>query len=73
MPESNAGFIDSNIWLYAFSADDPHKKDLAQALLKTSQPVMRGQVVNEVCVNLIKRVKFPKVKICTLIETFYRK
>ena len=73
MPESNAGFIDSNIWLYAFSADDPHKKDLAQALIKTSQPVMRGQVVNEICVNLIKRAKFPEVKISALSETFYQK
>ena len=72
MPESKAGFIDSNIWLSAFIADNPRKKDLAQALLKTSQPI-GGQVVNEVCVNLIKRAKFPEVKISALIETFYQK
>ena len=59
MPESNPCFIDSGIWLYAFIADNPHKKDVTQALIKTSQPVISGLVVNEVCVNLIKRAKFP--------------
>ena len=73
MPESNACFIDSNIWLYAFIAVNAHKKDVAQALIKTSQPVISGQVVNEVCVNLIKRAKFPEVKISELIDTFYQK
>ena len=48
------------------------KKDLAQARLKTSQSI-GGQVVNEICVNLIKRAKFPEVKISALSETFYQK
>ena len=61
----------SNIWLYAFSADDPHKKDLAQAS-SNIPAVVSGQVVNEVCVNLIKRAKFPEVKISKLIETLYQ-
>ncbi|MGC1377334.1 MAG: PIN domain-containing protein [Anaerolineales bacterium] len=73
MHENEACFIDSNIWLYAFTDDDPQKKDVAQALIKTSQPVISAQVINEVCVNLIKRAKFPEAQINELIETFYQK
>ena len=73
MPENEVCFIDSNIWLYAFTDDDPRKKDIAQTLIKTSQPVISAQIINEVCVNLIKRAKFPEAQINELIETFYQK
>ncbi len=73
MPASDPGFIDTNIWLYAFTDDDTQKKDVAQALIKTSQPFISGQVINEVCVNLIKRAKFPEAQIGELIETLYQK
>lgn len=29
MPESDPGFTDTNIWLYAFTDDDAQKKDVA--------------------------------------------
>jgi len=73
MLENEACFIDSNIWLYAFTDDDLQKKDIAQKLIKTTQPVISAQVVNEVCVNLIKRAKFPELQIGELVETFYEK
>ncbi len=73
MPESESCFIDTNIWLYAFTDDNAQKKDVAQALIKASQPVISGQVINEICVNLIKRAKFPEAQISELIETFYQK
>ncbi len=73
MPENEACFIDSNIWLYAFTDDNLKKKDVAQALITTSQPVISVQVINEVCVNLIKRANFPEAQINELIETFYEK
>jgi predicted nucleic acid-binding protein len=73
MSESEPRFIDTNIWLYAFTDDDAQKKDAAQALIKTSQPIISGQVINEVCVNLIKQAKFPEAQIGELIETFYQK
>ena len=31
------------------------------------------QVINEICVNLVKRAKFPETQIGELIETFYQK
>ena len=73
MPESKPCFIDSNIWLYAFTDDDSRKTDLAQAIISTCKPVISAQVVNEVCVNLIKRAEFPEVRIGELIETFFEK
>lgn len=73
MPADKACFIDTNIWLYAFTDDDAHKKEIAQALIKTSQPVVSVQVINEICVNLIKRASFPEAQIAELIETFYQK
>lgn len=73
MPASETCFIDTNIWLYAFTDDDTLKKEVAQALIKTSLPVVSVQVINETCVNLIKRAKFPEAKISELIETFYQR
>ena len=73
MPENESCFIDTNIWLYAFTEDDADKKDIAQALIKTSRPIVRVQVINEICVNLVKRAKFPETQIGELIETFYQK
>lgn len=73
MPEIEACFIDTNVWLYAFTDDDTLKKEVAQALIKASQPVISVQVINETCVNLIKRAKFPETQIGELVETFYQK
>lgn len=71
MLASNRCFIDTNIWLYAFSDDDVRKKEIAQSLIKTSQPIISSQVLNEICVNLIRQAKFPEPKIHNLIESFY--
>jgi predicted nucleic acid-binding protein len=73
MPERESCFIDTNIWLYAFTDDDTTKKDISQAIIKSSQPVISGQVVNEVCVNLLKRANLPEAQISELVETFYQK
>ena len=73
MPESEACFIDTNVWLYAFTDEDKLKKEIAQTLIKASQPVISVQVINETCVNLIKQAHFPEMKIGELIETFYQK
>lgn len=73
MLDNEACFIDSNVWLYAFTDNDTQKKEAAQALIKTSKPVVSAQVINETCVNLIKRAKFPEAQISELIKTFYEK
>jgi len=73
MPDNETCFIDSNIWLYAFTDNDTQKKEVAQALIKASKPVVSTQVINETCVNLMKRSKFPVTRIIELIKTILKK
>ena len=51
-------FIDSNIWLYALiqSKGDPEKSLKAKVCIDTADSiVISTQVVNEVCVNLMRK------------------
>jgi len=73
--ESERCFIDTNIWLYAFiEGDDRRKSARAKALIEASSAVsVSTQVINEVCVNLIKRAQFSEQQVQQLIESFYAK
>jgi len=76
MPDNQATncFIDTNIWLYAFiEADDTTKSGIARTLIQESEPVVSAQVINEVCVNLLRRANFTEDQISQLIESFYEK
>jgi predicted nucleic acid-binding protein len=65
-------FIDTNIWLYAFvEADDPRKSSAARSLIQESEPHISTQVINEVCVNLLRKAGFSEERISELIESFY--
>jgi predicted nucleic acid-binding protein len=76
-PETEAGgcFIDTNIWLYAFTVgDDPQKTAHAKTLIETQSTVfVSTQVINEACVNLIRKVHFSEQQVQQLIESFYAK
>ena len=69
----STGFIDSNIWLYAFIEDDVAKSIAARQLLQTIEPIVSTQVINEVCVNLLKRRVFTEEQVRILIDSFYEK
>jgi predicted nucleic acid-binding protein len=73
MLSSTSAFIDTNVWLYAFIAgQDSQKTERAQALLGTlSAIIVSVQVINEVCVNLIKRQKFAEDQIRDVINDYY--
>ncbi|RME57415.1 PIN domain-containing protein, partial [Candidatus Parcubacteria bacterium] len=76
MPDNQATvcFIDTNIWLYAFiEADDATKSAIAGRLIQESEPVISTQVINEVCVNLLRRAHFTEEQISRLVESFYEK
>ena len=76
MSESNiiVSFIDTNVWLYAFiKSQDEKKNKTAKDTLKQCQPVTSTQVINEVCVNLLKKANFTEEKISQLIESFFEK
>lgn len=67
-------FIDSNIWLYAFiEGQDREKTQQAQALIGAHEPVVSTQVVNEVCVNLIRQADFTEADIRELVASFYER
>ncbi len=67
-------FVDTNVWLYAFiKTDDATKSATASHLLQILQPVVSTQVINEVCVNLLRRALFTEEQTRALIESFYEK
>ena len=53
-------FVDTNIWLYAFiEGEDRQKTARAKELLEASRTIIVStQVINEVCVNLLKKAQF---------------
>ncbi|MEW6618493.1 MAG: PIN domain-containing protein [bacterium] len=72
--ERTTCFIDTNIWLYAFiEGDDSTKSGIARALIQETAPMLSTQVINEVCVNLLKQANFTEEQVCQLIESFYEK
>ena len=76
MPDDRAAacFIDTNVWLYAFvESGEPAKSPAARALIAGTQPVVSTQVINEVCVNLLKQASFTEEQVSQLIESFYAK
>lgn len=74
MPDKPAVFIDTNLWLYAFlDTGEPKKSARARELLQQADPMLSIQVVNEICVNLIKKAGFSEEQISQLIEALYEK
>lgn len=67
-------FIDTNIWLYAFIAAGDEAKQLApKSTIQQPDVVISTQVINEVCVNLLKQVSLSEEEIQALISAFYEK
>jgi len=67
-------FIDTNIWLYSFiQSQNTEKTEIARTIIKECEIVISTQIINEMCVNLIKKVNFSEKKIQNLIESLYRK
>jgi predicted nucleic acid-binding protein len=73
MSANDRSFIDTNVWLYALVAGDHAKSAAAASLLQRSSIAISGQVINEVCVNLIRKANFGEPDVRTLIESFYGK
>ncbi len=70
---SDKAFIDSNIWLYAL-IDTPEQNTkhikAKQCLSSESKIIISTQVVNEVCVNLIKKANKNPSYISEFIRDF---
>ncbi len=75
-PDKKICLIDSNIWLYAFiETQNADKSSIANSVIqnKDISIVVSTQIINEVCVNLIKKADFSEEKIRELIGNFYNK
>lgn len=69
----NGYFIDSNIWIYALANNqDINKRNIACQLVDAEGVIISTQVINEVCLNLIKKSSFTEQQIIQLIEAFYK-
>jgi len=67
-------FIDANIWLYAFiETDDERKRAAAKSVIQKPDVVVSIQVINEVCVNMLRKASLPEKDIQALIIGFYEK
>ena len=67
-------FVDTNIWLYSFiQSQNKEKTEIARTIIKECEIVISTQIINEMCVNLIKKVDFSEGKILNLIESLYKK
>jgi predicted nucleic acid-binding protein len=66
-------FVDSNIWLYAFIKSEQYqdKSKIANSIITSGNIVISTQVINEVCVNLIKKAQFSEDSIQELVQDFY--
>lgn len=76
MPEISAipCFVDTNVWLYAFIENrDSARSARASGLIQQGNIRLSTQVVNEVCVNLLKKAKFSEDTLRQLIDAFYTK
>ena len=63
-------FIDSNIFLYAFSDKDENKQKVAKKIV-SSRNFVSVQVVNEVSKNLLDKLSFDEDEIIKFIASLY--
>lgn len=73
MPDRKC-FIDTNIWLYAFiKSDDQHKTGTAKRVIEGHKIATSSQVINELCVNLLKKTELKEDAISGIIASFYNR
>ena len=68
-------FIDTNIWIYAFSdAQDKAKTQRARALIRRERNIsLSTQVINEITNNLLRKYHATEDVIQRLVRAMYRK
>ena len=67
-------FVDTNVWLYALIVnDDPQKHQIAAEIVQGGNVVVSTQVINETCVNLLRKASLSETQLYDLIVSFYAK
>jgi len=68
-------FFDSNIWLYLFLEKGSEKSLIAKQYIENTvlknQIVISWQVINEVCINLLKK-GFTEQQVLSIVKWLYR-
>jgi len=77
---SDKVFVDSNIFLYAFSIprnttqhDTVFKHEIAKKLIQNNAISISTQVINEVSVNMLKKLRYSNEDIHAFVESCYRR
>lgn len=75
MKKKQKNFIDSNVWIYALTLqEDERKTEQAKALVSSEEEIMIStQVINEVCVTLLKKAGFTEKEVRELADGFFAK
>lgn len=69
----NRIFADSNIWLYALMKSSSSKKQIVSDIVLHKDINLSVQVVNEVCVNLIRKASYTDQEILLLLNNLKNK
>ena len=68
-------FFDSNVWLYLFLEKGSRKSVIVKQYIEASviknQIVISWQVINEVCINLLKK-GFTEQQVLSIVEWLYK-
>lgn len=68
---SAKAFIDSNVFLYAFSDKEPEKHAVAKALILDGKYTISVQVINEVSNNLLKKLGLSNADVQDFVDDCY--
>ena len=67
-------FVDTNVWLYAFvDGNESQKRSAAKAIISHRGIVLSTQVINETCINLLRKTNSTEGTIRELVTAFYAK
>jgi predicted nucleic acid-binding protein len=64
-------FVDSNVWLYSFMKGDSKKTQKSNQIISNSATILSTQVINELCVNLIKKAGYSEPEIQQTVKNIY--
>jgi predicted nucleic acid-binding protein len=74
MRDNERSFVDTNVWLYAFvGGQDATKSAAAASLLQRASLAVSVQVINEVCVNLLRKAGVGEAELRELVKSFFAK
>jgi predicted nucleic acid-binding protein len=74
MNDNERSFVATNVWLYAFvGGHDPTKSAAAASLLQRTSLAVSVQVINEVCVNLLRKASVGEAELRDLVKSFFAK